>query len=309
MAKIRSSASSMKTKPTTETPHNDKEASLSAGLYVVATPIGNLGDITSRALDTLRRVDIVACEDTRVTAKLMNAFLIKKPLIPYHEHNGQTQRPKLISKIKDGKSIALVSDAGTPLISDPGYKLVADVAASGLKVTTLPGPSAVVSALTLAGLPTDRFIFMGFSPNKTNARRNWFEAEKDNSATLVYYESARRLLNSLKDARYALKERSVVVCREISKKFEEVVRGNLDELVDYYETNGEPKGEVVVVIAPPSKQNSQKQNTNIETDKLLSTALKYMSVKTAAAFVAEVSGEKKNPLYKKALELSAETSR
>lgn len=302
MAKIRSSASSVETKHAS----SNETTPLSAGLYIVATPIGNLGDITARALDTLRRVDIVACEDTRVTAKLMNAFLIKKPLVPYHEHNGQTQRPKLIDKIQNGKSVALVSDAGTPLISDPGYKLVADVAASSLPVTTLPGPSAVVSALTLAGLPTDRFLFMGFSPNKTNARRKWFEAEKDNSATLVYYESAKRLLNSIKDAHFALEDRSVVVCREISKKFEEVVRGNLAELVHHYETNGEPKGEVVVVIAPPKKQRGQQSTTSIETDTLLSTALKHMSVKTAATFVAEVTGEKKSPLYKKALELSAE---
>lgn len=309
MAKIRSSDSSTEAHPENEALHSNEVAPLSAGLYIVATPIGNLGDITSRALDTLRRVDIVACEDTRVTAKLMNAFLIKKPLIPYHEHNGQTQRPKLISKIEAGKSIALVSDAGTPLISDPGYKLVTDVAASGLKVTTLPGPSAVVSALTLAGLPTDRFMFMGFSPNKTNARKNWFETEKDNPATLVFYESARRLLSSLKDAHYTLKDRNAVVCREISKKFEEVVRGSLTGLVNYYENNGDPKGEVVVVIAPPNKQEGKNHTANIETDKLLSTALKHMSVKTAAAFVAEVTGEKKNPLYKKALELSAKDSR
>ena len=307
MAKIRSPDTQASTKTHKDTP-DDETPSLSAGLYIVATPIGNLGDISARALKTLRSVDIVACEDTRVTAKLMNAYLIKKPLIPYHEHNGQTQRPKLIGKIEGGQSVALVSDAGTPLISDPGYKLVAEVAAAGLRVTTLPGPSAVISAITLTGLPTDRFLFMGFSPNKTTARQNWFEAEKDNSATLVYYESARRLLSSLKDAHHTLEDRKVVVCREISKKFEQVVRGTLSELVDYYETNGEPKGEVVVVIAPPVKQRAHGHSTEVETEKLLVTALKHMSVKSAASFVAEVTGEKKNSIYKQALAITAATN-
>lgn len=285
-------------------PSQREVPSLSAGLYIVATPIGNLADLTTRALETLKSVDIVACEDTRVTAKLMNAYLIKKPLIPYHEHNGTTQRPKIIEKIQAGKSVALVSDAGTPLISDPGYKLVSEVAAAGLRVTTLPGPSALIAALTLAGLPTDRFIFLGFAPHKTKARCDWFDTEKNNTATLVYYESARRIKASLKDALSILGDRKATVCREISKKFEQVVRGSLQELVEHYEKHGDPKGEIVVVIAPHAKTSKPEVSETIETNQLLTIALKHMSVKSAAAFVAEATGTKKNIIYKQALALT-----
>ncbi len=279
---------------------------LPAGLYVVATPIGNLSDISARAKEVLKNVDLIACEDTRMTGKLLGAYLIKKAMLPYHEHNGSLQRPKILGKIAAGGSVALVSDAGTPLISDPGYKLVDDAYDNGLRVVAIPGPSAVVTALSIAGMPTDRFLFMGFAPTKTQARTTWFEAEKNTAASLVYYESAKRIAGSLRDAATALGPRPAAVCRELTKKFEEVVRGTLEEIADRYETSGPPKGEIVVVIAPPGKHDSETAGSDISTEALLVAALKHMTVKSAAAFVAEVTGEKRKGLYARALELTAE---
>lgn len=275
------------------------------GLYVVATPIGNLGDLTDRARSMLREADVIACEDTRVTAKLMTANLIKKPLVPYHEHNGATMRPKLLARIEAGEVVVLVSDAGTPLISDPGYKLVAEAQERGQYVTAAPGPCAAIMALSLAGLPTDRFLFMGFPPSKTAARLGWFSAEARTNASLVYYESTRRLPESLKDATEALGNRDAAICRELTKKFEEVRRGSLADLADHYASAGAPKGEVVVVIGPPKEPPTPDTATEMETEALLKAALKHMSVKSAAAFVAELTGEKKKALYSRALELSA----
>lgn len=274
------------------------------GLYVVATPIGNLGDLTDRARSMLRGADVIACEDTRVTAKLMTANLIKKPLVPYHEHNGATMRPKLLARIDAGEVVVLVSDAGTPLISDPGYKLVAEAQEKGLYVTAAPGPCAAIMALSLAGLPTDRFLFMGFPPSKTAARSGWFEAEARTNASLVYYESTRRLPESLKDAAETLGNRDAAICRELTKKFEEVRRGSLADLADHYASAGAPKGEVVVVIGPPKEPSTPDTATEMETEALLKAALRQMSVKSAAAFVAELTGEKKKALYSRALELS-----
>jgi len=275
-----------------------------SGLYVVATPIGNLGDISRRAKETLMAADLIACEDTRVTGKLLNAYLIKKPMLPYHEHNAAAQRPKILSKIAEGAVVVLVSDAGTPLISDPGYKLVNDAHEMGLMVTSLPGPCAVPAALSIAGLPTNRFLFMGFSPNKSKARQDWFAAEKTTEATLLYYESAQRLAASLRDAAEMLGARSAAVCRELTKKFEEVVRGDLYSLAEKYELSGPPKGEIVVVISAPTK--SEKANTEHAIEDMLKLALKHMSVKSAAAFVSELTGEKRKGVYKRALDLSNE---
>ena len=270
---------------------------------MVATPIGNLGDMSRRAKETLEAADIIACEDTRVTAKLMTAFLMKKKLVPYHEHNGAAQRPRLLERIREGGVVALVSDAGTPLISDPGYKFVEEAQDEGLNVVAIPGPSAVVTALSIAGLATDRFLFMGFSPNKSAARKTWFEAEKETSATLVYYESARRLEDCLRDAAEVLGHRQAAVCRELTKKFEEVVRGTLPELIARYQDADTPRGEIVVVIEG-NKETAASGKTAINTDETLKLALKHMTVKSAAAFVAELTGEKKKPLYTRALELS-----
>ncbi len=295
MAEIRSDATDSGATDT-NTP-----AKVKAGLYIVATPIGNLGDISTRAIETLKRVDAIACEDTRVTAKLLNAFLIKKPMMAYHEHNGAAQRPKLIDMIRSGKSVALVSDAGTPLISDPGFKLVDEVADAGLFITTLPGPAAVIAALTLAGLPTDRFLFMGFAPHKSKARKDWFEKEKNTNATLVYYESARRIKDSLADLLTVLGDRNVAVCREITKKFEEVVRDKSSAAIQRYEELGAPKGELVVVVEAATIEEKTTEEATVSKDTLLETALKHMSVKSAAAFVADLTGARKSEIYTKAL--------
>ncbi|MCJ9429880.1 16S rRNA (cytidine(1402)-2'-O)-methyltransferase [Kordiimonas marina] len=274
-----------------------------SGLYVVATPIGNLADISSRARHVLSNVDMIACEDTRLTAKLLTAYLIKKPLLPYHEHNGAHQRPKLLAAIAEGKSVALVSDAGTPLISDPGFKLVAEAQDAGHFVTSIPGPCAAITALSLAGLPTDRFLFMGFPPVKSQARQTWFTGEEHTPASLVFYESAKRLPDCLKDAYASLGPRPAAVCRELTKKFEEVRRGTLEELSAHYAEAGSPKGEVVVVIGAGEKHKSS-GTTEFETEKLLKVSLEHMSVKSAAAFVAELTGERKKDIYNKALELT-----
>ncbi|WP_286829342.1 MULTISPECIES: 16S rRNA (cytidine(1402)-2'-O)-methyltransferase [Kordiimonas] len=278
---------------------------LPAGLYIVATPIGNLSDISQRALEVLAGVDHIACEDTRVTGKLLTAKLIKKPLSSYHEHNGARERPKLLARIEAGERIALVSDAGTPLISDPGFKLVAEAQDAGLYVTSIPGPCAAITALSLAGLPTDRFLFMGFPPNKSGARQSWFALEAKTHASLVFYESTRRLPDCLADAAETLGgDRFVAVCRELTKKFEEVKRGTLAELAAAYAEDGAPKGECVVVIGPPAHVEEAGSGSDMDTEHLLAAALKHMSVKSAAAFVSEITGEKKKAIYARALELS-----
>jgi len=302
MAEIRSSSSAASE---TEGISADEPGRIKAGLYIVATPIGNLGDITKRSLDTLKAVDVIACEDTRITGKLLNAFLIKKPMIAYHEHSASGRLPQLLQMITEGKSVALVSDAGTPLISDPGYRLVEAAAKQGLYITTLPGASAVISALTLAGLPTNRFLFMGFAPTKTKARQDWFAAEDNTAATLVYYESAKRLAGSLADAHSVLGNRQAAVCREISKKFEQTVRGDLAALSARYQTDGPPKGEVVVVVAPAAPDKTATSKFDLDTKKILEMALQHMTVKSAATFVAEITGERKKAMYQQALDISA----
>jgi len=279
---------------------------LSAGLYVVATPIGNLGDISARALEVLSAVDVIACEDTRVTAKLLNAYLIKKPLLAYHEHNGAAQRPKLLEKMAGGSAVALVSDAGTPLISDPGYKLVDETRNAGITVTACPGPSALVTALSLAGLPTNRFLFLGFAPHKKKARQDWFAAEARTNASLVFYENAKRLPACLADAAEILGARPGAVCRELTKKFEQVVRNDILGLAAHYAESGPPKGEVVVVISTPDKMALADKGDTAEIDRALQLALEHMSVKSAARFVAELTGAKRNQVYSRALELAAD---
>lgn len=233
-------------------------ATLPPALYLVATPIGNAGDITQRALDTLKRVDTIACEDTRVTGPLMARFGISTPLTIYHDHNADRVRDGLLDRIANGASIALVSDAGTPLVSDPGFKLVREAVARGLAVTALPGASAVLAALSVSGLPTDRFMFVGFVPEKAGARRRTFEEIKGLRATLVFYESPRRLAECLAAMAEILgTERPVAVARELTKMFEEVRRGTLGELAEHYADNGPPKGEAVVVVGPPPDEAAE----------------------------------------------------
>jgi len=274
---------------------------LPAGLYVTSTPIGNRGDITVRALDVLRKADRLLCEDTRMTKKLLTMYGISRGLTTYHEHNADAMRPKILNWIGAGESVALVSDAGTPLISDPGYKLVNACREQEFMVTAIPGASAVLSALAIAGLPTDRFLFMGFLPSKSGGRKSHLSEVSSLRATLVVYESPRRLAALLADAAEILPGRSAVVCRELTKRFEETVHGTLEDLAVKYAEAETPKGEIVLAIAPPSAEELKWDSEAV--DAALRDALKTMRVKDAAAHVAGLSGEPRKTLYSRAMEL------
>ncbi len=273
---------------------------LGAGLYIVATPIGNARDITLRALDVLGAADLVLCEDTRVTSKLFAIHGLKTPLRAYHEHNAAAERPRVLARIEAGAAIALVSDAGTPLISDPGYKLVRDLVTAGHAVTTLPGASSVMAALTLAALPTDRFLFAGFLPSRTAARRVALADVADVPATLVFLESPRRLAESLGDMAALLGERPVTVARELTKRFEELRRGTAAELHAHYVKAGDPKGEIVVLVGPPGKEVEMQA---VDLDAMLEKALASHSLKDAVAAVTDATGLKRKQVYARALEL------
>jgi 16S rRNA (cytidine1402-2'-O)-methyltransferase len=273
---------------------------LAPGLYVVATPIGNLGDITLRALETLAAADVIACEDTRVTRKLLDRYGITTALTPYHDHNAEAARPKLLARLAAGDAVALVSDAGTPLVSDPGFKLVRDARAAGHPVTTAPGSSAVMAALSIAGLPTDRFFFEGFLPAKETARRARIAELARIPSTLVLFESGPRLAASLADLAAGLGGREAAVCRELTKLYEEVRRGDLATLAGDYAAADEPKGEIVVVIAPPTAE----QVRDDDVDAMLRSALDRVSVKDAVAEVTAASGLPRRAVYQRALELA-----
>jgi len=280
------------------------DAPLAAGLYLVATPIGNLRDITLRALDVLAAADLVACEDTRVTRKLLSHYGIGTPLTPYHDHNAATARPKLIARLAEGARVALVSDAGTPLVSDPGYRLVRAAQAAGHPVTAAPGASAVLAALAVAGLPTDRFFFEGFLPAKETARRERIAALARIPATLVLFETGPRLAAALADLAAGLGEREAAICRELTKVHEEVRRGTLGELARVYRELPEPRGEIVIVTAPPAEP----QPTGAEeVDALLRNALGRLSVKDAVDEVAGLSGQPRRDVYRRALALKADS--
>ncbi|HYD66339.1 16S rRNA (cytidine(1402)-2'-O)-methyltransferase [Azospirillum sp.] len=276
---------------------------LAPGLYVVATPIGNAADITLRALDTLKRADAVACEDTRVTGKLMMIHGVSTPLVSYHEHNAARMRPVLIDRMRGGEAVALVSDAGTPLVSDPGYKLVRECVAAGVGVTALPGPSAPLTALVLSGLPTDRFLFAGFLPNKQAARRTAIGELRGVPATLVFFESAQRLPDTLADLADLLGGREAAVARELTKLYEEVRRGPLPNLAAHYAQAGPPKGEVVLVVGPPG---AEAEAGEADVDAALTEALGRLSVRDAAAEVAARTGRPRRAVYARALELARE---
>ncbi len=275
-----------------------KEVSLTPGLYLVATPIGNLRDISLRALDVLAGADAVICEDTRVTGKLLQAHGIKKQMISYNDHNAGGRRGRLLEKLAEGGRLALVSDAGTPLVSDPGYKLVRDCLDLGLNVTSVPGASAALSALQLSGLPPDRFCFLGFLPPKQAARKQALKSWQTVPATLVLYETGPRLLAALEDIGDVLGARAVAVVRELTKMYEEARRGSVSELVHLYRQEGTPKGEIVLVIGPPE------EDAGDDVEARLREALETMSVRDAAAFVAESSGRPKKEVYDLALRLS-----
>jgi 16S rRNA (cytidine1402-2'-O)-methyltransferase len=275
---------------------------LAAGLYVVATPIGNLRDITLRALETLAAADLIACEDTRVTRKLIDHYGITTPLTPYHEHNAAQARPKILARLAAGAAVALVSDAGTPLISDPGFKLARAAGAAGHGVTALPGASAVLAALTVSGLPTDRFMFEGFLPPRETQRRKRIDEIKLIPATLVLFETGPRIAAALADLAAALGPREAAVCRELTKLYEEVRRGDLASLARHYGASDEPRGEIVIVIAPPSAPASDAADL----DALLRQALARVSVKEAVGEVAAVTGRPRREVYQRALALAQE---
>jgi len=287
--------------PDKRTPQRSgRKNTVAPGLYVTATPIGNSADITLRALDVLSRADLVLCEDTRVTAKLLSLHGIAARTAPYHDHNAAKVRPEILEKLEAGATIALVSDAGTPTIADPGYKLIREAVARGIPVTTLPGPSAVIAALTLAALPTDRFLFAGFPPPKQSARRAWFKEIAELEATLVFYESAKRLADSLKDAALMLGDRPAAVTRELTKMFEEVRRAPLSDLAKRYEETGAPKGEIVVVVGPPEGGATAAE---VDLDAALKTALETRSLKEAVALVTAETGLPRREVYARALAL------
>jgi 16S rRNA (cytidine1402-2'-O)-methyltransferase len=271
---------------------------LAPGLYIVATPIGNLSDLSPRAASVLAAADLIAVEDSRVTAKLLHRISVKKPMSPYHDHNADRVRPGLIAQMAE-KAVALVSDAGTPLISDPGYKLVRDARAAGVPVHTIPGPSAVIAALTLAGLPTDRFAFLGFLPSKAGARATAIAEMARFAGSLVLYESGPRLAATLEALAQGLGERGAAVCREISKKFEETVTGSLPELAGRY-ADAPPKGEIVIVVGPPAEAEAPGEK---DIDAALKEALTRLSPSRAAAEVAERLGVPKRDVYARAQQL------
>lgn len=272
------------------------------GLYIVATPIGNAADISLRALDLLRQADVVAAEDTRVTAKLFALHGINTAMTAYHDHNAERVRPLLLQRLAAGAVVALVSDAGTPLISDPGFKLVRAAHEAGVFVTTLPGASAVLTALVLSGLPTDRFLFAGFLDARTERRRKELAELAAVPASLVFFETAPRLAGSLADMAERLGARDAAVGRELTKRFEEVRRGSLPDLAAHYAAAGPPKGELVVVVGPP-----RADAVPVSIDDLLRDALTHQSLRDAADAVAKATGRSRREVYARALELARTT--
>jgi 16S rRNA (cytidine1402-2'-O)-methyltransferase len=276
-------------------------ATLSPGLYLVATPIGNLADVTLRALAILAGADAVLAEDTRVSRTLLSRYAIATPLSPYHEHNAAEARPRALRRIAEGEALALISDAGTPLISDPGYKLVAEAIERGFTVAAAPGPSAALAALCVAGLPTDRFYFEGFLPPRRSARRERINALAAVPGTLVFYEAAGRLAETLADLALELGDRPAAVARELTKLHEEVRRGALDRLAAEYAAAEAPRGEIVIVVG---KAEERPRISEAALDREIAERLEELSVKDAAAAVAARHGLPRRQVYARALMLA-----
>ena len=273
------------------------EHELAPGLHLVATPIGNLGDVTLRALWVLRNADRILCEDTRVTARLLSRFGIATPLSPYHDHNADRVRPIVLEALHRGEKVALVSDAGTPLVSDPGFKLVRDALANNLPVTAVPGPSAALTALILSGLPPEVFLFAGFLPPRSGARRRMLAQWAKLVTTLVFFEGPSRLAASLSDMAEILSDRNVAVARELTKRYEEVRRGRLSALAEHYREAGPPRGEVVIVVGPPEPEAPREADIDTRLDRLLDTH----SLRDAVAQLAAETGIPRRSLYDRAL--------
>jgi 16S rRNA (cytidine1402-2'-O)-methyltransferase len=267
----------------------------------VATPIGNARDITLRALDLLGHAACIACEDTRVTGRLMARYGIATPLLAYHEHNAARMRPLLLERLRRGETVALVSDAGTPLVSDPGYKLVRGAVEAGIPVTTVPGASAALAALVLSGLPTDRFFFAGFLPPRTAARRTELATLAAIPATLIFFESAGRLADTLADMNAVLGGRDAAVARELTKLYEEVRRGTVAELAEHYAAADPPKGEIVILVGPPP---AAAEASDATIDEALRAALTNESLRDAVAAVAAALGAPRRRVYARALAIA-----
>lgn len=278
----------------------DAAQPLESGLYIVATPIGNLRDITLRALETLQAVDEVLAEDTRVARRLLDAHGIRAKLSPYHDHNGAKRRPEILERLADGAAIALISDAGTPLVSDPGWKLSREALDAGHRVFPIPGASALLAGLVASGLPSDRFMFCGFLPAKTGARKRAAAELGGVPSTLVFYESGPRLADCLADLSETFgADREAAVSRELTKLFEETRRGTLGTLAAHYAEAGPPKGEIVLLVGPPLEQAVTEETL----DAALRSALQSQSVKQAAAEIAAQLGLPKRDVYQRALAL------
>jgi 16S rRNA (cytidine1402-2'-O)-methyltransferase len=279
----------------------DSQSDLPPGLYVTATPIGHARDITLRALDVLKSCDLIAAEDTRVTSKLLAIYGIAKPLMAYNDHNAARERPRLLARLRSGQRIVLVSDAGTPLVSDPGFKLVREAIAEDVNVEAIPGASALLTALVLAGLPSDRFLFAGFMPTRSGERRNALAELKSVPASLVFFESPNRLSESLADMSEVLGARMAAVGRELTKLHEDVRRGLLSTLAADYAREEPPRGEVTIVVGPPPEEAPD----TARIDSLLTQALAFMPVRAAADLVAEAVDAPRRAIYARALDLKA----
>ena len=275
---------------------------LEPALYLVSTPIGNLSDVTIRALQVLAGADVLACEDTRVTRVLLERYGIRRRTTAYHEHNADKAGPKLIAELEAGKSVALASDAGTPLVSDPGHRLVEAVLEAGIRVVPIPGASALLAALSVSGLPSDAFFFAGFLPAKDGQRRGRLEELKPVPGTLVFFESPRRLASALAAMAEVLGDREAAVCRELTKTFEEARRGTLRELAAHYGEADTPKGEIVICVGPPIETEAASAE---DTDRLLISLASEMGASRAASEAARMTGAKKADLYRRLMELKA----
>jgi 16S rRNA (cytidine1402-2'-O)-methyltransferase len=271
---------------------------IAPGLHIVATPIGNLGDISFRAVATLAAAECIVAEDTRVTKKLLAHYGISTPLVAYHEHNAAAIRPHLIARLKEGAALALVSDAGTPLVSDPGYRLVAEAREAGIHVTAVPGASAILAALVIVGLPTDRFFFEGFLPAKSGARRTRIAELAGIPATLVFFEAPHRVAETLADLTDLLGSRDAAIARELTKHFETVRRGPLPELAATLAQEPTPKGEIVLIVGPPEPGATKEV---LDLDMRLDKALETLSVKDAATVVASDTGLPRRQVYARAI--------
>ena len=279
---------------------NDENKELKPGLYIVSLPIGNAKDITLRAIDCLQNVDEIYCEDTRVTNKILSIHKINRGLKNYHDHNGEKVRPQIIKKVKDGKSIALVSDAGTPLISDPGYKLVSELRDNDLYITAVPGVSSPITALTLSGLPTNNFYFLGFLPTKIQPRRNLLEDVKTLKTTIIIFETANKINKTLKDLIDILGNRKIAICREMTKKFEEVITGNIEYVAKEIALK-KLKGEIVIVL-----YSDKQKDEEINLEEIINSFKGEYRPSELAKIISDQTGFSKNIIYNKIIKLKEE---